>query len=74
MIMGIFEKFKEDQAQKCHLENQETASVMFQITEHDGEIWITFNGNLVCPSSMLNLEPVEAIRKMRELYIKRKDI
>lgn len=72
--MGIFEKFKEDQAQKCHLENQETAAVMFQITEYDGEIWITFNGNLVCPSSMLNLEPVEAIRKMRELYIKRKDI
>lgn len=57
---------------KIHDSNVETASMMFQIMEYDGELWLTFSNCLVCPCSMLNVSPVEAVRKMRELYLKRK--
>ena len=50
----------------------ESASMMFQIMEYEGELWLTFNNCLVCPCSMFNVSPVEAVRKMRELYLKRK--
>ena len=57
---------------KIRNSNIETASMMFQIMEYEGELWLTFNNCLVCPCSMLNDSPVEAVRKMRELYLKRK--
>ena len=69
--MSIFEKFNCSQAEKKQLQIEEDANFYYQITEHDGEIWVTFNNFLVCPCSMLKDEPVEAIKKMRELYIKR---
>jgi hypothetical protein len=47
------------------------ANDFYQICEHDGELWFTYRCFLVCPCSMLNEEPVEAIKKMRGLYIKR---
>ena len=72
--MSIVEKFRKSQAEKKLLEDRETAGTLFQIKEYDGEIWITFDGNLICPCSMLNAEPVEAVLKMRELYIKRSEV
>ena len=69
--MSIFEKFSHSQAEKKQLQIEEDANFYYQITEHDGELWITFNSSLVCPCSMLKEEPVEAIKKMRDLYIKR---
>ena len=51
----------------------EDADSRYQLQEYDGEIWITFLGNLVCPCSMLKDEPVRAVCQMRELYIKRSE-
>ena len=47
------------------------ANDSFQIREHNDELWLTYRGFLVCPCSMLKDGPVDAIKKMRELYIKR---
>ena len=47
------------------------ATEIFQIAEYEGQLWLTFNGYKVCPCSLLNEPPVEAVRKMRELYVKR---
>lgn len=69
--MSIFEKYNRSQSEKKRLQVVEDANFFYQITEHDGEIWLTFNNSLVCPFSMLKDEPVETLKKMRELYIKR---
>ena len=52
-------------------EAAETAADLYQVREYKGELWVTYNACLVCPCSMLKDEPVEAIRKMRELYTER---
>ena len=69
--MSIVEKFRSSQSERRQLQAEETATSLYQIKEYNGEIWLTFNQNLVCPCSMLNEDPVEAIKVMRELYIKR---
>lgn len=50
---------------------RETASHLFQLTEYDGSIWLTYNGCLVCPCSMLKDAPVNALQQMRDCYINR---
>lgn len=65
--MWLVEKYRKKQRKF----NEETASMKFQIMEHDGEVWFTFNNALVCPCSMFNLSAVDAVKKMRELYLKR---
>lgn len=69
--MGIFEKFSRSQSEKKRLQVEEEASFLYQICEHGNELWLTYNNSLVCPCSMLNEAPVDAIKKMRDLYIKR---
>lgn len=71
--MGIlknpFKKCKERLAERKHRETLERAGTIYQLCEHDGELWLTYSGNLVCPCSMLNVEPVYAVRVLREMYI-----
>lgn len=47
------------------------ASELFQICEHNGQIWFTHDDRLVCPVTMFKEEnPVKALASMRDLYIK----
>ena len=69
--MSIFEGYKQRHAEKTRRENERKAEYVYQIEEHDGEIWLIYNGALVCPCSMLKAEPVDALKQMRELYVKR---
>lgn len=46
------------------------ANMKYQISERDGELWLLFDNVYVCPCSMLKDAPVEAIEKMRTLYLK----
>ena len=67
MTMGLFDFLDH--------KNEETlvkeAEYIYQLKEYGGEIWLTFGGSLVCPSPMLSDDPVDAVRKMRELYVQR---
>ena len=65
--MGILERFGLTDTNKTLHEAEE----VFQVKEYGGELWVTYNGNLVCPCAMLKQEPVEAIKQMRELYVER---
>lgn len=68
--MSILDKFSKGQADRRHRQIEDNSMFLFQITEHCGELWLTFDCRLVCPCSMLKDSPVDAIKKMRELYIK----
>ena len=65
--MSLIEIFKRDCVKEATLD----AEVLFQIKEKGGELWLTYSGWLVCPCSMLKEAPVDAVRKMRELYVER---
>jgi hypothetical protein len=44
---------------------------IFQLKEHDNQIWLTVNGGLVCPTTMLKEDAVIAINMMRVMYMDR---
>ena len=69
--MGIFERYKKNRTESNHDEVVRNSLTLFQLREHDGEIWLTYGDNLVCPCSMLKDSPVESIETMRRLYIER---
>ena len=69
--MNILEKYFGMTEEQRRCEAAETSRSLYQLCEFNGEIWLTYGGNLVCPSSMLKDEPVEAVEKMRDLYIGR---
>lgn len=47
------------------------ASELFQICEHNGQVWFTHDGRLVCPVTMFKEDnPVNALASIRELFIK----
>lgn len=69
--MSIFELFKKDNSEANRKEVENASLTLYQIQEYGGEIWLTYNGNLICPCSMLNEDPVKAIGVMREMYVAR---
>lgn len=69
--MNIIDKYFGQTEEQRKKEALEAANNLYQVCEFENELWLTYNGNLVCPCSMLKDDAVEAVRKMRELYIER---
>ena len=69
--MGILERYRSNKKVSDHEEVVKHSNNLYQLKENGGNIWITYDGNLVCPSEMLNVQPVEAVQKMREMFIER---
>lgn len=67
--MSILDVFQ-DSIEKIIRDSEEK----YQVCEYGGELWLTFVGGLVCPCSMLKDDPVESLKKMRELYVKRHSV
>ena len=51
--------------------SRDAACATFQIQEHDGSLWFTYQGNLFCPCEMFKDSPVEALKTIRNLYMER---
>lgn len=62
--------FKEDKVAKARGEAEE----FYQIKEKLGELWITYNGIPIIPESMLKEEALSTLKKLRELYVKSKNV
>lgn len=67
--MGILDRFRRFN----HNTTVGKANETYNVKIHGEELWLTCNGILVCPCSMLKDDPVEAVNKMRELYVKRNE-
>ena len=73
-ISEYFKRKAEKKAAELHDETVADAVSMYQVQEYKGELWMTYSGNLFCPCSMMKDDAVEAVRKMRELYVERKGV
>ena len=51
---------------------KEKADELYQIREYNGNIWLTYDGHLVCPVTMFadSAFVVTTLRTLRELYVK----
>ena len=69
IMKNIFRTLKESHTKNVAKLINRRAKEMYQIKERDGEIWLTYEGCYVCPCSMLKEEPVDAICKLRDIFI-----
>lgn len=67
--MEFIKNIKMSNQERKDKELKERANSLFQVAEHNGELWITVNNCPVMPTSFLCIDALEAIQKMRELYI-----
>ena len=68
LITNIIERVKLRERRR----SSERVKEDFQITERDGEIWLTFAGCPILPSSMLKEDPIATLTRVRELHMKDK--
>lgn len=66
MFDGIKKRF--NAFQKANI--IKSASSTYNVTEHNGELWITFNGRVIFPVEMLwEKNAIKALEKLRSVYI-----
>ena len=61
-----YETYRKHQKQQFGTQNERTkenADRFFQIQEHKGELWLSFNGCPVMPTSFLKEDPLIALKK-----------
>lgn len=63
--------FKEKRRERKKSNLKKSSCEVFNVKEFGGKIWLTHNGCLVCPSSMLEDDIVKSVEKMRELFVTR---
>lgn len=69
----LWKKYKMWKAQKYHNKIVAASKELFQLRELNSELWLIYNGYYVCPTKMLKDDPIDAINKMRTIYIVRKN-
>ena len=72
-MTNLIQRWKEHQRVKREKELKERAEELFQLCEHEGEMWMTYNGYLVLPTRYINGDPIQVLRQIRAAYIERKE-
>lgn len=62
---GLYNRHKEKQQAR----DEEVVRELFQVCEHNGEIWLTFEGSPVIPESMLTQSAIETVHQLRKKYL-----
>lgn len=65
--MGLLSNFKNWKMNRDLQQLNYAVNSTYQLMEHNNEIWLTCNGILVIPASMLNDDPVTILNKIRGL-------
>lgn len=68
-IRDLQDRKKKKQQARQQAHDEEVVRELFQICEHNGEIWFTYDGQPVIPESMLTESAIEVVKKLRKQYI-----
>jgi hypothetical protein len=68
-MTNLIQRWKEHQKVKREKELKERAEELFQLCEHEGEMWLTYDGYIVLPTRYINIDPILLVRQMRQAYI-----
>lgn len=72
-MTNLIQRWKEHLKAKREKELEERADELYQMKEHEGEMWITFGGELIMPTRFINGDPIQVLRQIRAAYIERKE-
>lgn len=65
----MFESLKKRLAIKRKEKISERAKYLFQVIEHNNELWLTCNDMVICPMAMFETDPIDTLKTIRELYV-----
>lgn len=72
-MTNLIQRWKEHLKAKRKKELEERAEELYQMKEHEGEMWITFADELIMPTRFIDGDPIQVLRQIREGYIERKE-
>lgn len=64
-------KRKEHRKERKIMKSMRYAESCYQVREYNKEIWLIYQGQLVCPMDMFKLDSIAALHNIRELYVLR---
>ena len=71
-IKELFSSNTEQRKQRYLKKIEEEAKDIYQLREFAGELWLTYNGFLICPTEMFDGgEELQALENIRDLYVAR---
>ena len=76
-ILDVVNRRKEKSHANAIKKAKQDANVIFQIKEYDSHMWLTCNGELVAPFTLLLMndeyvdECISLVNNIRELYVER---
>ena len=68
-MTNLIQQWKEHLKAKREKELEESAEELYQMKEHEGEMWITFADDLIMPIKFIDGDPIQVLRKIRAAYI-----
>ena len=71
-IKDIITKWRKHLAEKRAEHRIREAEDRYQLQEYNSQLWLTYCGALVCPTTMLKDDAIAAVNVMRFMYIERK--
>lgn len=75
-IKEYWKSLKRDRKERHNSAIKERANDIYQITEHCGKLWYTYNGGFFCPCDLIaksdkQSEVIDVLHTLRSLYIER---
>ena len=68
-MANLIQKWKKHLKAKREKELEERAEELYQMKEHEGEMWITFADELIMPIKFIDGDPIQVLRQIRAAYI-----
>lgn len=68
-MTNLIQKWKKHLKSKREKELEERAEELYQMKEHEGEMWITFADELIMPIKFIDGDPIQVLRQIRAAYI-----
>lgn len=68
-MTNLIKKWKKHLKAKREKELEERAEELYQMKEHEGEMWITFADELIMPIKFIDGDPIQVLRQIRAAYI-----
>lgn len=68
-MTNLIQQWKEHLKAKREKELEERAEELYQMKEHEGEMWITFADELIIPTKFIDGDPIQVLRQIRAAYI-----
>lgn len=66
---GFWDRLSQKRKEQSTNAIKKRANDIYQISEHLGKLWFTYEGFPFCPCDMMKDEPLVALNKLREGYV-----